>query len=66
MDLYLPTKNALNKVFKNLIKGGYILVDDVQDSRNYDGAFQAYMEFCSENNIKPQIVGNKCGLIKKE
>ena len=66
VDLYLPTKNALNKVFKNLIKGGYILVDDVQDSRNYDGAFQAYMEFCSEKNIKPVIVGNKCGLIKKE
>ena len=66
VDLYLPTKKALNKVFKNLIKGGYILVDDVCDNRNYDGAFQAYMEFCSENNIKPIIVGSKCGLIKKE
>ena len=65
VDLYLPTKKTLNKVFNHVIKGGYILVDDVQDNKNYDGAYQAYMEFCSEKNIKPIIIGNKCGLIKK-
>ena len=66
MDLYLPTKKALDKVFKYLMKGGYIMVDDVRDNNEYDGAYQAYMEFCSENNIKPLIIGTKCGLIKKE
>ena len=66
VDLYLPTKNALNKIFRHMVKGGYILVDDVQDNRKYDGAFQAYMEFCSEKNIKPIIIGSSCGLIKKE
>ena len=66
VDLYLPTKNALNKIFRHMVKGGYILVDDVQDNRNYDGAFQAYMEFCLEKNIKPIIIGNSFGLIKKE
>ena len=66
VDLYLPTKNALNKIFKNMIKGGYILIDDVREHSKYDGAYQAYMEYCSEQNIKPLIIGTKCGLIKKE
>ena len=66
VDLYLPTKKALNKIFDHVIEGGYILIDDVQNNRNYDGAYQAYMEFCSEKKIKPILVGNKCGLIKKE
>ena len=65
VDLYLPTKKTLNKIFKHVIKGGYILIDDVQDNKNYDGAFQAYMEFCLENSIEPVIIGNKCGLIQK-
>ena len=66
VDLYIPTKNALNRVFEYLVKGGYILIDDVKDNRNYDGAFQAYMEFCKEKKINPIFIGNKCGLIKKE
>ncbi len=66
VDLYLPTKKALRKVYKHMIKGGYILIDDCRESNRYDGAFQAYLEFCSEKGIKPLIIGNKCGLIKKE
>tara|TARA_Y100000991_G_C21820138_1_gene283519 strand:- start:11 stop:676 length:666 start_codon:yes stop_codon:yes gene_type:complete len=66
VDLYLPTKKALNKIYNNVVKGGYILIDDVHDNRNYDGAFQAYIEFCSEKGLKPLFVGNKCGIIKKE
>jgi hypothetical protein len=42
-----------------------ILVDDVLDNCCWDGAYQAYMEFCGELNIKPTIVGNKCGVIRK-
>lgn len=66
VDLYLPTKKTLNKIFDHMTKGGYILIDDVRENNRYDGAFQAYMEYCSEKNIKPLIIGNKCGLIKKE
>ena len=66
VDLYLPTKKALNQIHSHVIKGGYIMVDDVHDNMNYDGAFQAYMEFCEENQFKPTFIGGKCGLIKKE
>ena len=58
---------GLNYIIKQVeSEDSLLIVDDVHDNRNYDGAFQAYMEFCSEKNIKPEIVGNKCGLIKKE
>ncbi len=31
----------------------------------YDGAYQAYMEFCQERGIVPMLIGNKCGVIYK-
>ena len=65
VDLYLPTKKALTKLYEATIKGGVIVVDDVKDNDTYDGAYQAYVEFCEEKNIKPNIIGNKCGIIYK-
>ena len=66
VDLYLPTKNALPKIYEAMIDGGVIIVDDVRNNERYDGAYQAYMEFCQENNLQVNIVGNKCGLIYKK
>jgi len=65
VDLYLPTKKTLIKVYDSLVDGGAILVDDVLANNKYDGAYQAYMEFCKEYNITPKVIGNKCGLIYK-
>ena len=65
VDLYLPTKNVLPKLYAELISGGAILVDDVLNDNTYDGAYQAYMEFCQQQNITPEIIGNKCGVIRK-
>ena len=48
------------------MKGGVIFVDDVLDNTAYDGAYQAYMEFCNENKIQPKIIGNRCGVIYKD
>jgi hypothetical protein len=42
-----------------------IFVDDVMNNCVYDGAWQAYFEFCKERNIEPIMVGNKCGMIRK-
>jgi len=66
VDLYLPTKNVLPKLYADLIPGGAILVDDVLSNNTYDGAYQAYIEFCQLQNIMPEIIGNKCGVIKKQ
>lgn len=66
VDLYLPTKGALPKLYDATTIGGVILVDDCTDKTvNYDGAYQAYMEFCEQMSIEPIIIGNKCGVIYK-
>jgi hypothetical protein len=65
VDLYLPTKNVLPKIYDATVNGGVIFVDDVLNNNTWDGAFQAYMEFCASKNIEPKIIGNKCGVIYK-
>lgn len=65
VDLYLPIKKTLPRLYDALAAGGSIVVDDVADGNVYDGAFQAYMEFCEANKHLPNIVGNKCGVIRK-
>ena len=66
VDLYLPTKKALENSFNATIAGGVIIVDDVREDNAYDGAHQAYMEFCKDKNIQPLLIGNKCGIIYKD
>ena len=65
VDLYLPTKIALKSTYKNLIKGGTILVDDCANDRNFDGSYLAYKEFIKEQNLEEAYIGKKCGLLKK-
>jgi hypothetical protein len=65
VDLYIPTKNTLPKLYESLIDGGVIIVDDVRNDTTYDGAYQAYIEFCESYKITPHIIGNKCGIIYK-
>jgi hypothetical protein len=65
VDLYLPTKNALRKIYANLSEGGAILVDDVMQPSRWDGAYQAYSEFCQEHDLPFQVIGNKMGIIRK-
>jgi predicted O-methyltransferase YrrM len=65
VDLYLPTQKTLPKLYKALVNGGVILVDDVLLGTDYDGAYQAYMEFCESIGQLPEIIGTKCGVIRK-
>ena len=53
------------KLYSELISGGAILVDDLLNDNTYDGAYQAYMEFCNQQDIASEIFGNKCGVIRK-
>jgi hypothetical protein len=66
VDLYLPTKKTLPKLYNETVVGGCILVDDVLNNATYDGAYQAFMEFCAEKDIEPKVLGNKCGVIYKK
>lgn len=65
VDLYMPTKKTLSMIYDLVLDGGSIVVDDVEDKKNYDGAYQAYMEFVAAKELPPLIIGNKCGVILK-
>ena len=65
VDLYLPTQKTLPKLYSALVPGGVIMVDDVLQGTDYDGAYQAYMEFCEAIGQAPEVIGNKCGAIRK-
>ena len=65
VDLYQPTAKVLPRLFDVLVPGGVILVDDVLDDATYDGAYQAYTEFCESRSIATKVIGNKCGVIHK-
>lgn len=65
VDLYMPIKRALPRIYEHLCDGSIIMVDDVLNNFRYDGAYQAYMEFCNDRNMVPEILGNKCGVIRK-
>lgn len=65
VDLYLPTQKTLPALYENLVSGGVILVDDVLQGTMYDGAYQAYTEFCEKIGHAPEVIGTKCGIIRK-
>jgi hypothetical protein len=66
VDLYRPTKEALGRIYAELCEGGVILVDDVKSGINWDGSYQAYVEFCTERGLPTDFLGSKCGVLRKD
>lgn len=64
VDLYLPTKSALEKTYPLMSHGGIIVVDDCRPNRRFDGAYQAYMEFVATHDLPVQIILQKLGVIE--
>lgn len=65
VDLYLPTLSALEGIYKELINGGAILIDDCKDDVLYDGAYKATKEFCQKYDVSLKRIGQKGALIVK-
>jgi hypothetical protein len=65
VDLYLPTKSALAQIYDNMVDGGVLMIDDVMQPSRWDGAYQAYTEFCEERRLPFRLIGNKMGIIHK-
>ena len=65
LDLYRPVKESLERIFPQMAPGGVILVDDCGEGEGgrWDGAYQAFREFCAERNMSPRIVCQKIGII---
>jgi len=66
VDLYRPTKAALEKVYDRAATGAIIIVDDCDPSnRNFEGAWHAYTEFVANKGLPEEIVLKKLGIIRK-
>ena len=65
VDLYLPVRDALPKIYRQLAPGGVIVVDDCSAGGNWDGALQAYQEYCAAENLPVEIHCGKLGLLRK-
>lgn len=65
VDLWKPTSACLPKIYKNVVPGGVLVVDDCRPNNKYDGALQAYEEFCEANHLPISVHYNKLGFIRK-
>jgi O-methyltransferase len=65
VDLYLPIKAALPKIYQAMSPGGFLVVDDCWQDEKWDGALQAYDEFTAASGIERRIMGRKLGVISR-
>ncbi|MHA1547471.1 MAG: TylF/MycF/NovP-related O-methyltransferase [Alphaproteobacteria bacterium] len=63
IDLYLPVRDALPRIYAALGPDGTIVVDDCKPGGPWDGALQAYEEFCEANGLQQDIRHEKLGII---
>lgn len=66
VDLYQPVAVILPRLYNNLTRDGIIIVDDCSPEDSlYDGAGQAYREYCEQMGFPTEIVHDKLGVIRK-
>ncbi len=66
IDLYGPTQMLLPALYRQLLPGGIIIVDDCDcGHRLWNGAYHAYAEFCKANGLRKDIHCRKLGVIHK-
>jgi predicted O-methyltransferase YrrM len=66
VDLYQPVAFVLPPLYAALAPGGVIIVDDCAEEESlYDGAGEAYREFCGKIGIAPELAEDKLGVIRK-
>ena len=65
VDLYQPTRAALEKLWPLLSPGGLIVVDDCQEGHVYDGSRQALQEFSTAQGQRWEVVETKLGVLRR-
>ena len=66
VDLQLPTRAALEKLWPLLSPGGVVVVDDCHAGHVYDGSRQALEEFCAVQGLRFDVVETKLGVLRKQ
>ncbi len=66
VDLYKPVEAVLPRLYENLADDGVIIVDDCGLKESiYDGAGEAYRNFCTKMNLEQELVHEKLGVVRK-
>lgn len=66
VDLLRPVRAAMAGCWERLVPGGTMVVDDcTEDIEVFDGALQAYEEFCKEHGFPVDIRHGKLGYVTK-
>ncbi len=65
VDLYRPTKVALEKLWPLLSPGGLVVVDDCHQGHVYDGSRQALDEFCAQQGLNFEAFETKLAVLRK-
>jgi O-methyltransferase len=65
VDLYIPTKQALDNIWPLLADGGVIVIDDCAPGQVFDGARQAWEEFVREKSLARELRDEKLAIIRK-
>jgi len=66
VDLFKPTEHVLPLIYNILVPGGIIIVDDCCPKLSiYDGAGEAYRNFCTKMGFKEIVINEKLGIIQK-
>lgn len=64
VDLYQPVSRALPAIAPWMSRGGRIIVDDCRPGNMFDGALEAYTEWCAKADHRPEIVRDRLGVIR--
>jgi O-methyltransferase len=65
VDLYRPSKKALEKIWPYVVPGGVIVIDDCAPNQVFDGARQAWEEFIQEHALTRELRHEKLAIIRK-
>jgi SAM-dependent methyltransferase len=66
VDLYEPTRRALPGVWRQLVPGGVLVVDDCNEGTHiFDGARQAAVEFARSAGVSLAVRAGKLGVLRK-
>ncbi|MHB1605949.1 MAG: TylF/MycF/NovP-related O-methyltransferase [Leptospirales bacterium] len=65
VDLYLPVRETLPKIYNQMSPGGILVVDDCKPNCDWDGSFLAYQEFCNLNGFQEKVLYEKLGILRK-
>ncbi len=66
VDLYRSVREVLNGVYPHLAEGGVIVVDDCGGPGIFEGAGEAYREFCEQHGLRQRVEHGKLGVIRRQ